>query len=82
MQSNLAYDWSIGDEEKTEAAMKAAHHITRVKLVNNRIVVNAMEPRAALGNYEADRDHYTLHVCSQGVHGMRTNIGMKGPNWL
>ena len=72
--SNLAYDWDIGDAEATEAALKAAHHVTKIRLVNNRIVVNAMEPRAALGNYEADRDHYTLYVCSQGVHGMRANI--------
>ena len=72
--SNLAYDWDIGDAEKTEAAMKAAHHVTKLKLVNNRIVVNAMEPRAALGNYEADRDHYTLYTGSQGVHSMRNYI--------
>ncbi|MEP2830777.1 xanthine dehydrogenase family protein molybdopterin-binding subunit [Parvibaculum sp.] len=72
--SNLAYDWSIGDAEKTDAALKDAHHVTRVKLVNNRIVVNAMEPRAALGNYEAERDHYTLYTGSQGVHGLRNNI--------
>jgi len=72
--SNLAYDWSIGEAEPVEAAMKAAHHVTRVKLINNRIVVAAMEPRAALGSYEAARDHYTLYVCSQGVHGMRNYI--------
>ncbi|MAM93966.1 xanthine dehydrogenase family protein molybdopterin-binding subunit [Parvibaculum sp.] len=72
--SNLAYDWTIGDAEKTDAALKNAHHITRVKLINNRIVVNAMEPRAALGNYEAERDHYTLYTGSQGVHGLRNNI--------
>ncbi|MDR3499301.1 MAG: xanthine dehydrogenase family protein molybdopterin-binding subunit [Parvibaculum sp.] len=72
--TNLAYDWSIGDEAAVSAAMKAAHHITRLKLVNNRIVVNAMEPRAAVGVYDKARDHYTLYSPSQGVHSMRNFI--------
>lgn len=72
--TNLAYDWALGDEEAAAAAMKAAHHITRLKLINNRIVVNAMEPRAAVGVYDATRDHYTLYSPSQGVHGMRNYI--------
>jgi len=72
--SNLAYDWEIGDAAKVEEGLKAAHHVTRIKLINNRIVVNAMEPRAALGHYEADRDHYTLYTGSQGVHSMRNYI--------
>ena len=74
--SNLAYDWSVGKADQVAEAMKAAHHVTRIKLVNNRIVVAAMEPRAALGAYDADRDHYTLYTASQGVHGMRNNIAL------
>ncbi len=72
--TNLAYDWSLGDEAAAAAAMKAAHHITHLKLINNRIVVNAMEPRAAVGVYDKGRDHYTLYSPSQGVHGMRNFI--------
>ncbi len=72
--SNLAYDWSIGKEEAVADAMARAHHITRLKLVNNRIVVNAMEPRAALGVYDATADRYTLYSPSQGVHSMRNFI--------
>jgi carbon-monoxide dehydrogenase large subunit len=72
--TNLAYDWVLGDEEAAAAAMKAAHHITHLKLINNRIVVNAMEPRAAVGVYDKARDHYTLYSPSQGVHGMRNYI--------
>lgn len=72
--TNLAYDWSLGNEAAAAAAMKAAHHITHLKLINNRIVVNAMEPRAAVGVYDKDRDHYTLYSPSQGVHGMRNFI--------
>lgn len=72
--TNLAYDWSLGDEAAAASAMKAAHHITKLKLINNRIVVNAMEPRAALGDYDAKRDHYTLYSPSQGVHSQRNFI--------
>ena len=54
------------------AAFAKAAHVTRLKLFNNRVVVNAMEPRAALALYEAGR--FTLHVPSQGVFGMRANV--------
>ena len=72
--SNLAYDWSFGNEAAVADAMKAAHHVTRLKLINNRIVVNAMEPRAALGVYDAGADRYTLYAPSQGVHSIRNFI--------
>ena len=72
--SNLAYDWSLGEASEVAAAMKAAAHVIKLNLINNRIVVAAMEPRAALGNYDAARDHYTLYSPSQGVHSQRNFI--------
>jgi len=72
--SNIALDWAVGDEEETEAAFAGAAHITRLILINNRIVVNAMEPRAALGIYEKETDQYTLYAGSQGVHSLRELI--------
>lgn len=72
--SNLAYEWELGDKAGASDAMKAAHHVTKLKLINNRIVVNAMEPRAALGVYDKERDHYTLYSPSQGVHSQRNFI--------
>lgn len=72
--SNVAYDWGKGDEGATDEALSGAHHVTKLKLINNRIVVNAMEPRAALAAYDKESDRYTLHVPSQGVHGMRDRI--------
>lgn len=72
--SNLAYDWSLGDQPAVADAMKRASHVTRLKLVNNRIVVNAMEPRAAVGAYDSAGDRYTLYSPSQGVHSMRNYI--------
>jgi carbon-monoxide dehydrogenase large subunit len=69
---NVALDYHYGDSEQVAAAFAQAAHVTRVKLINNRVVVNAMEPRAALAQYQNGR--FTLHVPSQGVFGMRGNI--------
>ncbi|MEQ9146502.1 MAG: xanthine dehydrogenase family protein molybdopterin-binding subunit [Parvibaculaceae bacterium] len=72
--SNVVYDWEMGDEAALADAKSAAAHVTRVRLINNRIVVNAMEPRSAIGAYDAAADKYTLYTGSQGVHGMRARI--------
>ncbi len=69
--TNQVFDWSIGDEQAAQKAFDEAAHVVELNLVNNRIVVNAMEPRAAVGVYDKEKDHYTLHVCTQGVHLMR-----------
>lgn len=68
---NLIFDWEIGDAKATDAAIKAAHHVTRMKIVNNRLVPNAMEPRAALGYYDKGEDHYTCWTTSQNPHVAR-----------
>ena len=72
--SNVVYDWELGDEDAIQEAKSKAAHVTKVSLINNRIVVNAMEPRAALGVYEAASEKYTLYTGSQGVHGMRARL--------
>ena len=69
---NVSLDYHFGDAEAVKAAFAAAAHVTRLKIVNNRVVVNAMEPRAAVGAYEGGR--FTLHSSSQGVVGMKGNI--------
>jgi carbon-monoxide dehydrogenase large subunit len=71
---NIALDYHYGDADAVAAAFAKAAHITRVKLINSRVVVNAMEPRAALATYDGARGRYTLHVPTQGVFGMRGNI--------
>ncbi|GAA2818367.1 xanthine dehydrogenase molybdenum binding subunit apoprotein [Aminobacter aminovorans] len=68
---NLIFDWGIGDEAATDAALKSAAHITRLDIVNNRLVPNAMEPRAALGHYDKAEDHYTCWTTSQNPHVAR-----------
>lgn len=70
-ENNLIFDWEIGDANATDAAIKAAAHVTRMKIVNNRLVPNAMEPRAALGHYDKAEDHYTCWTTSQNPHVAR-----------
>ncbi len=72
--SNIVLDWEVGQRDATDAAFAKAAHVTKLKLVNNRVVVNAMEPRAALGDYDAQEDAYTLYAGSQGVHSLRELI--------
>jgi aerobic carbon-monoxide dehydrogenase large subunit len=69
---NVALDYHYGDAEAVNAAFAKAAHVTKLKLVNSRLVVAAMEPRAALAVYAGQR--FTLYVGSQGVFGMRANI--------
>ena len=69
---NVSLDYHYGDAETVKAAFAKAAHVTKLKIVNSRLVVNAMEPRAALAGYDGNR--FTLYVGSQGVVGMRANI--------
>src|SRR6266446_1956289 len=66
---NLALDFHYGDAEAVKKAFAQAAHVTRLEIVSNRIVVNAMEPRSAIGSYENDR--WVLRVGCQGVIGLR-----------
>ncbi len=69
--NNLIYDWEIGDAATTDAAIASAAHVTTIKVRNNRLVPNAMEPRAALADYNVAEDHFTLHTTSQNPHVAR-----------
>src|SRR5690606_7971686 len=70
-EGNLIYDWEIGNAAETEAALARAAHITKLQIVNNRLVPTAMEPRAALGVYDKAEDHYTCYTTSQNPHVAR-----------
>ena len=72
--NNISLDYHFGDAAKVDAAFKQAAHVTRLALVNTRLVVNAMEPRSALAVYDAETDGWTLHVGSQGVFGLRGQV--------
>ena len=65
---NVCYDWGHGDKDATDAAFAKAAHVTRLDLVNNRLVPNAMEPRAANASWTRHDDSYTLYVANQNPH--------------
>ena len=71
---NIALDYHYGDSAAVAAAFARAAHVTRLDIVSNRIVVSAMEPRAAIGQYDAAADRWTLHVGCQGVFGLRNTL--------
>jgi carbon-monoxide dehydrogenase large subunit len=74
-KGNLCYDWHIGEKDAVDAALKKAAHVTRIDIVNNRLVPNAMEPRAAIGDYDRGTGEYTLYTTSQNPHVIRLLMG-------
>jgi carbon-monoxide dehydrogenase large subunit len=71
---NTIYQWHLGDAKAADAAIKAANHVTRIDLINNRLVPNAIEPRAAIGEYDAGTDGLTLWNTTQNPHVARLVI--------
>ena len=71
---NLVLDYHFGDVEKADAAFASAAHVTKVHITNNRIVINAMEPRAALGAFDPATGRYTMYAPTQNVVGSRDGI--------
>jgi carbon-monoxide dehydrogenase large subunit len=65
------FDWEMGDPQAVDAAFASADRICALDVVNNRIVVNPIETRSAVAEYDAESDRYTLHTQSQGVHSLR-----------
>ena len=66
--NNQCYDWELGDKAATDAAFAKADHVASLDIVNNRLIPNAMEPRAAVGDYDAASGAYTLYTTSQNPH--------------
>ncbi len=72
--NNIALDYHYGDAEKVAEAFAKAKHVTRLETSNQRMVVAPMEPRAAIGEFDAAAEKWTLYSSSQGVHGMKTTL--------
>jgi aerobic carbon-monoxide dehydrogenase large subunit len=69
--NNTVYNWHLGDKAATDAAFASAAHVTKLDLVNNRLIPNAIEPRAAVGEYDSGADAFTLYTTSQNPHVAR-----------
>ncbi len=74
MPNNIALDWHWGDSEKVSAAFASAAHVTKLPAINQRLVVNAIEPRSAIGEFTKTDERWTLHSCSQGVFGLKNML--------
>lgn len=68
---NQVYDWVIGDEGAVDAAFSKAANVVKLDVTNNRLAPNAMEPRAAIADYDAAEEHFTLYTTSQNPHVAR-----------
>jgi carbon-monoxide dehydrogenase large subunit len=72
---NLCCDWALGDRAATDAAFRKAAHVARISLVNNRLIGNPMEPRAAIAEHNPATGQYTLWSTSQFPHVVRLLMG-------
>lgn len=81
--NNVALDYHFGDAAKVEAAFNGAAHVTRLDLLNTRVAVVSMEPRAGLASYDNATERFTIQVPTQGVAANRVNLAknlLKVPN--
>ena len=69
--NNTVFNWHLGDKAAADAAFSRATHVTKLDLVNNRLAPNAMEPRAAVGQFDDGTDTFTLWTTSQNPHVAR-----------
>jgi carbon-monoxide dehydrogenase large subunit len=69
--NNLIFDWEIGEEAATDAALADAAYVCEMDITNNRLSPNPMEPRSAVATYDASEEHYTLYTTSQNPHVAR-----------
>jgi len=72
--NNIALDYHFGDHAATEAAFAKAAHVTSLNIVNTRVAVVPMEPRAGLASYDETSDRFTVYLPTQGVSGNVTSL--------
>ncbi|MBV9248178.1 MAG: xanthine dehydrogenase family protein molybdopterin-binding subunit [Acetobacteraceae bacterium] len=65
-KDNIAFDWELGDRTATQALFAKAAHVTKLTVVNNRVIVASMEARAAVADYDAGSKRWTLYANTQG----------------
>ncbi|MEJ2121556.1 MAG: xanthine dehydrogenase family protein molybdopterin-binding subunit [Alphaproteobacteria bacterium] len=73
--NNTCFHWAIGEKEPTDKAFAEAAHVTKLQIVNQRLIPNAMEPRSAIANFEAATGDLTLYCTCQAPHAMRLLLG-------
>lgn len=71
---NVCLDWETGDTAGVAAAFAKARHVVTIEVDNHRVITNPMEPRGAIGSFDAASGRYTVHVSSQNIHAIRDNV--------
>ena len=70
--NNKIFDWELGSGlDAVDSALASAAHVTKLDIVNQRLIPNAIEPRCAIGDYDDSRDYHTLYTSSQNPHVIR-----------
>ncbi|WP_159350292.1 xanthine dehydrogenase family protein molybdopterin-binding subunit [Roseomonas harenae] len=72
--NNIVFDWETGDRAETDRLFAEAAQVTRLTVVNNRIVVSSMEGRAALAEYDPTTERFTLHAGTQGSWSLKSML--------
>jgi len=78
IERNLCFDFILGDKGKTDDAFSKADKIVELDLINNRLIPNAMEPRASIGDYNPSSDELTLYTANQNPHLSRLVLSAFG----
>ena len=75
IETNKCYDWGLGDKDAVEKALAESAHVTEIDIVNTRLIPNAMEPRAAIAEFNEATSEYTVYTTSQNPHVIRLLMG-------
>lgn len=70
--NNVAFDWDQGDEKNIQDVFAKANHVTEIELINNRVVVNSMEPRGLIADWDGDAAKMTVRMGTQGGWVLRS----------
>src|SRR5437879_3556903 len=73
---NVAFTWEAGDRSATDAAFARADRVAAIELINNRIIMAALETRGAIGEWDAESGRFTLSTASQMPHGIRRQLAV------
>ena len=68
---NVGLDWEVGNRAAVEAAFAQAAHVTKLRLVDNRLIVNSMEARVVSAVYDAGSERFTVWSSTQGSHALQ-----------
>jgi len=73
---NICFDWVAGDEDATMRALEHSDHVVDIDIVNNRIITNFLEPRAALASYDSSTGDFVIYAGCQGLYTLQRRLAI------